>query len=192
MQGQEALKPCSDTHTIRITESNHSRAELFLNWSPYIQRYYVRQSKIIVSIKRNSLVSSLNPHPHLHHLPPLRATNSIISKMKPLDHKTKVYLEEWLASLAHFLACLLVDILFTDMGTPRRHHFFFQYVCLVELHQDLWDGGNKFGVVEANETLNTAEQGLLVLLGRYHLQASGSAMHTDGNKQQRTFWKTGR
>jgi hypothetical protein len=71
--------------------------------------------------------------------------------------KLRVHLQEWLTSLAHFLARFLVNILFANMRTPRRDHILLQHICLIEFHQDFWDGRNEFGVFEANQTLNATQ-----------------------------------
>jgi len=136
----------------RITESNDSRISGKLDFcSNDITYTTLRQTvKIIVSIEPKvsyprSILAFIIIIFGL--LQPLIASSV---KCNHTTTKQKFYLEEWLASLAHFLAGLLVDILFTDMRTPRCHHLFFQYVCLVKLHQDLGDGGNKFGVINSN------------------------------------------
>lgn len=73
-------------------------------------------------------------------------------------------LQERLARFPDPLARILVHILLTDVGTPLLDYFLLENIDLVEGHQDFGDEGDKVGVGDACETLDTSEEGLLVLL----------------------------
>lgn len=75
-------------------------------------------------------------------------TLTILSLLQPFQKR--------LASFPNPLRSILVDVLLTGMRTPLSDDLLFQNVSLVEYHEDLRNGGNKVGVGETNEALDTA------------------------------------
>ena len=55
------------------------------------------------------------------------------------------------------------------MGAPLLHNLLLEHIDLVERHEDLGYGRYEVRAVEARETLDTAEERLLVLLARDEL-----------------------
>ena len=79
-------------------------------------------------------------------------------------------LQEWLASFPNLLTGILVDILLADVCAPLLDDLFIKYVGLVKRHKDLRYSRDKVGVGDTNETLDTPEQRLLMLLGSDQLE----------------------
>ena len=79
------------------------------------------------------------------------------------------YLEEWFASFPDFLAGILVDVFFADMGAPLSDDFLIQDIDLIEFHQDLRHFSGLVRVGETKETLNTSKEGLLMFFRVDHL-----------------------
>lgn len=75
-------------------------------------------------------------------------TLTILSLLQPFQKR--------LASFPNPLRSILVDVLLTGMRTPLSDDLLFENVGLVEYHEDLGNGGNKVGVGETNEALDTA------------------------------------
>ena len=82
----------------------------------------------------------------------------------------EAYLEERLTSLPNLLARLLVDVLLANVRAPLLDDLLLEDVRLVELHEDLGNGGDEVGMVDADEAFNAAQQRLLMLLRCHNLR----------------------
>ena len=69
-----------------------------------------------------------------------------------------------MTSLPNHLTRLLVHVFLRDVGAPSLDDILVENISLVERHEDLGYGRYEVGTVEARETLDTAEERLLVLL----------------------------
>lgn len=76
-------------------------------------------------------------------------------------------LEECFGGLANLLASLDVDVLLAGFGAPFEDDVFGEEIFVVEDHENLGGLVEELGVIlatEANEALDAAEEGLLMLL----------------------------
>jgi len=78
-------------------------------------------------------------------------------------------LQEWFTGFANFLARLFIYVLLAYVGSPLFDNPLVQNINLVELHENLGNEGDQIGVILPKETLETAQQSLLVFFRSHHL-----------------------
>ena len=102
----------------------------------------------------------------------------VLGLVEPLQPQSKhhsrytereTHLEERLTGLPNHLTRLLVHVLLRDVGAPSLNDVLVEDIGLVKRHEDLGYGRYEVWAVEARETLDAAEERLLVLLARDEL-----------------------